>query len=150
MTAAKTEKTKNKKRKRAEIESKDIAETSEEAITADVVFEDGAAEDIKEEDVTEAAEASEQEEDDKVEPEVEDEVSAKALNTFERAKDVEFDGKLVASIRRLLQLSSSTLVQMRFSLNGKTCRFILCSRRVCINSALRSPPKFKSRLSLWQ
>lgn len=50
-------------------------------------------EDVKEEDVSDAAEASEQE-DDEVEPDADDETMAKTLNTFERAKGVEFDGKL--------------------------------------------------------
>lgn len=42
-----------------------------------------------------AAEGSEQEEGDEVEPEIADDLSAKEMNTFERAKDVEFDGTRV-------------------------------------------------------
>jgi hypothetical protein len=103
-------------------------------------------EDVKEEDVPDAAEASEPE-DDEVAPDADDETTAKTLNTFERAKGVEFDGKPHPLTSNDSSSSIAQPAQIRYSPNGKTCRSIRSSRRACINSALRNPRKFKNKLS---
>lgn len=89
----KTEKPKNKKRKRSELEAKESPE--EDKVAGAETSPKDAAESLfpAEEDLMEGVQASEEEEDEEAESGAEDEPSAKTLNTYERAKDVEFDGK---------------------------------------------------------
>jgi hypothetical protein len=85
------EKPKNKKRKRSELESKAVLEkvSADDAVIEDLTDVTPVTENVAEQE----AEQSEKEEEESDEEVPEDAVVAKELSTFERAKNVEFDGQ---------------------------------------------------------
>jgi hypothetical protein len=146
--AATDEKPKNKKRKRSELESKVAPEkiAADDAAIEDLTDVAPATEDIAEQE----AEQSEKEEEESDEEVTEDAVVAKELSTFERAKNVEFDGQYSSPTSRKIRVLTLSKPQIPSFQNGKTSLCTPCLRRDCINSVSPSPQISKDRLYRWR